>query len=92
MENLQYKCFAEIDLNDPFFDSLKASYREFSDWFQRKAGEYAYVFYGDNDLIDGFLYLKSEPQNIDDCSPPLFTNVPRGWLKVGTLKINAQTW
>lgn len=89
MENLQYKCFAEIDLNDPFFDSLKASYREFSDWFQRKAGEYAYVFYGDNDLIDGFLYLKPELQNINDCSPALSTNFPRGWLKVGTLKINA---
>ena len=34
MENLQYKRFADVNLNDPFFDSLKASYREFSDWFR----------------------------------------------------------
>ena len=54
MENLQYKRFADVNLNDPFFDSLKASYREFSDWFQRKAEEYAYVFYGNNGFIDGF--------------------------------------
>ncbi|WP_323175287.1 hypothetical protein [Neisseria cinerea] len=89
MENLQYKRFADVNLNDPFFDSLKSSYREFSDWFRRKAGEYAYVFYGDLGLIDGFLYLKAEPQVIDDCIPALSTNFPRGWLKVGTLKINA---
>ena len=37
MENLQYKRFADVNLNDPFFDSLKSSYREFSDWFRRKA-------------------------------------------------------
>lgn len=29
--------FSEIDLNDSFFDSLKASYAEFSDWFNRKS-------------------------------------------------------
>lgn len=89
MENLQYKRFADVNLNDPFFDSLKASYREFSDWFRRKAEEYAYVFYGDNGFIDGFLYLKAEPQIIDDCNPALSTDFSHGWLKVGTLKINA---
>jgi len=89
MENLQYKRFADVDLSDPFFDSLKDSYHEFSDWFRRKAEEYAYVFYGNRGLIDGFLYLKEEPQVIDDCTPALSTNINRGWLKVGTLKINA---
>lgn len=89
MKNLQYKRFADVNLNDPFFDSLKASYREFSDWFQRKSEEYAYVFYRDDGFIDGFLYLKAEPQIIDDCSPSLSTTFNHGWLKVGTLKINA---
>lgn len=89
MENLQYKRFADVNLDDPFFDSLKSSYREFSDWFRRKAGEYAYVFYGDRGLIDGFLYLKAEPQVINDCIPVLSTNFSSGWLKVGTFKINA---
>ena len=89
MENLQYKCFGEIDLNDPFFDSLKASYQEFSDWFQRKSNEYTYVFYGEHGLIDGFLYLKAESPIVDDCNPPLTTGKGSAWLKVGTLKINA---
>lgn len=89
MENLQYKRFADVDLSDPFFDSLKDSYREFPDWFQRKAEEYAYVFYDNCGLIDGFLYLKEESQVVDDCTPALSTNFSRGWLKVGTLKINA---
>lgn len=89
MENLQYKRFADVDLRDPFFDSLKDSYSEFPDWFQRKAEEYAYVFYDNRGLIDGFLYLKEESQVIDDCTPALSTNFSRGWLKVGTFKINA---
>ena len=90
MEHLQYKRFANVNLNDPFFDSLKASYQEFSDWFRRKANESAYVFYGERGLIDGFLYLKAESAIIDDCTPNLMADKNgRGWLKVGTLKINA---
>ena len=89
MENLQYRQFADIDLDDPFFDTLKQSYREFPDWFRRKACERAYVFYGDRGLIDGFLYLKEEPAVINDCSPNLTTVYGKGWLKVGTFKINA---
>ena len=84
MENLQYRQFADIDLDDPFFDTLKQSYREFPDWFRRKACERAYVFYGDRGLIDGFLYLKEEPAVINDCSPNLTTVYEKGWLKVGT--------
>ena len=45
MDNLIYSKFSEIDLNDPFFDSLKDDYKEFSDWFKRKANDYAYVLY-----------------------------------------------
>lgn len=35
--------FRELSLADPFFDSLKAGYREFPDWFARKADEDVYV-------------------------------------------------
>lgn len=35
--DLHYKKFKEVDLNDPFFDSLKNSYEEFPLWFARKA-------------------------------------------------------
>lgn len=41
--NLQLVKFHEVDLNDPFFDSLKEGYKEFQDWFQRKENENAFV-------------------------------------------------
>ncbi len=41
MENLVVQ--NETTLNDSFFDSLKADYVEFSDWFDRKAENKALV-------------------------------------------------
>lgn len=83
--NLTYKKFREIDLSDPFFDSLKSDYAEFEHWFARKAEDSAYVFFGDAGEIDGFLYLKMEDEAVDDVDPPL---PPACRVKVGTLKIN----
>lgn len=42
---MRYTPFAEINLLDTFFDTLRESYAEFNDWFLRKAaqGESAYV-------------------------------------------------
>ncbi|MFZ5643207.1 MAG: hypothetical protein ACOY46_06430 [Bacillota bacterium] len=39
--------FSEVNLDDPFFDSLKADYEEFPVWYKKKsdAGEYALVFH-----------------------------------------------
>lgn len=88
MNGLQYKKFSEINIDDIFFDSLKADYSEFADWFLRKAdaGEEAYVFYNSRRRMDGFLYLKKEAASDITIDPPL----PAGTaLKVGTLKINA---
>ena len=36
MDNLKLEYFSNINLNDPFFDSLKSDYKEFSDWFNKK--------------------------------------------------------
>lgn len=83
--NLNYKKFREIDLSDPFFDSLKKDYSEFERWFAKKADDSAYVFYGAAGGIDGFLYLKIENEAIDEVDPPL---PPARRVKVGTLKIN----
>ncbi|MGS0943695.1 N-acetyltransferase family protein (plasmid) [Pseudomonas luteola] len=83
---LAVKKFKDINLDDPFFDSLKASYKEFSDWFKRKAEDSTYIFENENGTIDGFLYLKVENGPISDVTPPL-PSARR--LKVGTLKINA---
>ncbi len=85
MTNLVLRKFSEIDLSDPFFDSLKNDYAEFSEWFARKSTDSAYVFYGDNTTIEGFLYLKEETEELRDIDPPL----PRAArLKIGTFKIN----
>lgn len=82
---LQTKCFREIPLDDPFFDSLKQDYKEFSDWFQRKADETAYVQYTDSQLC-AFMYLKREDEAITDVIPPM-EGARR--IKIGTLKIEA---
>lgn len=83
MGNLEYKKFNNINLNDPFFDSLKLDYKGFSDWFIRKSNEFAYVLYSGHH-IDGFLYLKEENE-ISDINPPIYN---KKILKVGTFKFN----
>ncbi|MGV7197652.1 N-acetyltransferase [Xanthomonas axonopodis] len=82
---LQLKQFKMIELADPFFDSLKAGYAEFPIWFQRKAEDWAYVFYGDLGTVEGFLYLKIESDAVEDTAPPL---PPARRVKVGTFKVN----
>ena len=77
--------FSQVDLRDPFFDSLKSDYQEFPAWFSKKANDYAYVFRADSGQIDGFLYVKVENGPLTDVMPPL---PPARRLKVGTLKIN----
>lgn len=83
----EYKKFAAINLDDVFFDSLKADYDEFTEWFEKKRDNLAYVFTDDNTgLIDGFLYLKQESEELSDIEPAL---PALNRLKVGTFKINA---
>ena len=65
MDNLQVTSFANINLKDPFFDSLRANYDGFDDWFNEKAssGANALVYYDDAALLD-FLYLKDENETL----------------------------
>lgn len=84
---LIYEKFKNIDLSDSFFDSLKQDYKEFSDWFERKSDEHAYIFRRDLRSIDGFLYLKVEDEALEDVSPPM-PSARR--IKIGTFKLNAQ--
>lgn len=88
MANLiEYKKFSSINIDDPFFDSLKEDYLGFEDWFKRKADKYAYVLYGEDNLLQGFLYLKDESDEVDDKIDPIMEIQKR--LKVGTFKIDA---
>ena len=69
--NFSLKKFSDINLNDPFFDSLKADYpgtdstSAFADWFPRKAqeGRTALVFDDENGL-GAFVCIKSETEHI----------------------------
>ncbi|MFG1227411.1 GNAT family N-acetyltransferase [Xanthobacter wiegelii] len=80
--------FKDVNLDDTFFDSLKAQYDEFSDWFHKKSAEPVYVIDGETGGgIRGFLYLKVEEGEITDVNPPL---PAKRRLKVGTLKVNAK--
>lgn len=80
------KLFKEINLNDPFFDSLKNDYVEFEDWFKRKGNERAFLF-EDDEGVQAFLYLKVEEEELTNITPPLPC---KKRIKVGTLKINAR--
>ena len=84
--DLQLQPFGEINLSDPFFDSLKAAYPEFSAWYNKKAaaGEQAYVFFFGDGRVADFLYMKIETEEVNDVVPVL---PAKRRLKVGTFKI-----
>ena len=78
--------FNQVNLEDPFFTSLKEDYEEFENWFQRKSDSEAYIQRKDNGELEAFLYLKIEEEAVEDINPRL----PEGkHLKVGTFKIDA---
>lgn len=81
------KSFNNINLADPFFDTLKRDYAEFETWFNRKAddGHEAFVLEDESAQLQGFLYLKEETDAITDVEPHL---PAAKRLKVGTFKIN----
>lgn len=84
--DLQIKSFSDIDVNDPFFDSLRDSYPKFNEWYSKKAtsGATAYCYYIDGELKD-FLYLKIEEEELTDITPVL---PAKKRLKVGTFKVD----
>lgn len=77
--------FKNINLSDPFFNTLKADYAEFEDWYNRKGDNEAF-YYEDEDGIQAFLYLKCEEEALTDIYPEL---PQKKRIKIGTLKINA---
>ena len=79
--------FGSLDINNHFFDSFKKTYSEFTQWFNRKCDEDAYVCII-NDEIVGFLYLKLENENSNYSDiEPQFSRKRR--LKVGTFKVES---
>ncbi len=83
---IKKKLFSDINDLDIFFDSLKADYEEFNDWFLGKAKVNSEAFVIESKTgLEAFLYLKEEYESLDDISPILPL---KRRLKVGTLKIN----
>lgn len=78
--------FNQIKINDPFFDTLKADYPEFPEWFDKKsnANEKAFI-YQVNSQIKAFLYLKDEYEEIELTDKTL---PKKKRLKIGTLKLS----
>lgn len=88
MQNdLKYEKFVNINLQDSFFNSLKSDYPGFDKWYVSKQdkGEYAYVKYKADGMIEGFLYIKNDGDVVEDVYPILKGNKI---LKIGTFKIN----
>lgn len=85
--SVQQKLFGELNLTDPFFDSLKEDYPGFERWFNSKANEKAYVTINEeNNLLLSFLYIKTEQrEEIYSDITPVFT--PKKRLKIGTFKV-----
>lgn len=84
-KNLEYATFAQINLNDLFFDSLKKDYAGFDEWFCKKSAEYAYVHYDKENNLDGFLYVKLDGTKVNDVEPVIKA---KKIVKIGTFKIN----
>ncbi len=84
-DRFNYVPFGKCDLNDPFFNTLKQDYPEFSDWFQKKGsiGEKAYI-YQDKKGICAFIYLKKENEEIE-LQDKILPKEER--LKIGTMKL-----
>lgn len=80
--------FAEVNINDIFFDSFREDYNEFNEWYKSKFDKVCYVCYSDN-YLTAFLYIKIEKIGSEDYSEikPIFSRKNR--LKIGTLKVTS---
>lgn len=85
--SIKKEYFGNININDPFFDSLKNDYKEFESWFNSKSDEVAYICLSQENSLMAFLYLKREdPEEPYPNISPVFA--PKVRLKVGTFKAN----
>ncbi|WGI17943.1 EVE domain-containing protein [Methanonatronarchaeum sp. AMET-Sl] len=79
-----------LDLDDPFFDSLKEDYPEFEEWFKKikKEGRDCFVYWKNNkeeNRLGALLIYKEETEQIGE--DPKLPKKPR--LKLSTLKVSA---
>lgn len=82
---LERKPIYNLDLNDPFFASLKEEYREFDEWFKKikREGRNCLVNYREGGGIGALLVYKLEDEPID-ASPPI---PKKRRIKLSTFKV-----
>lgn len=78
----------DINLNDPFFNSLRIDYPLFDEWFLRRVGngDYAYVTYDYQGNLGSFLLLKVESKD-DYNSLDLDYYLDNNVLKISSFKV-----
>lgn len=74
-----------LEINDPFFDSLKKEYEEFETWFKKikQEGRKCWVHFKNDGLIGALLIYKVEDESIDS-TPSL---PAKNRLKISTFKV-----
>lgn len=83
----KWEYLSELDINDSFFDSLKADYPEFEEWYSKKAKEGKQAFaYIDEQGIGAFVMLKRG--ECEDIHLENKTLPKRSRLKISTLKLS----
>lgn len=84
--NIKHQTFADVNLADNFFSTLKEDYPKFESWFNSHLDRDAYVLYDDDRKIQGFLHLKNEYNVVGDVRPQINA---KKILKVATFKVEA---
>ena len=80
--------FGDIEVSNSFFNSFRADYDGFDQWFLSKCDDEAYICKNDKGDILGFLYVKTEgvSENYSDIQPQF---IPKRRLKAGTFKVES---
>lgn len=85
---INYEYLYNVEIEDNFFDSLKADYKGFENWYKKKSleGKKAYITRYSNNEISSFLMLKVEDEKEDysNFKEPFKKDVR---LKITTFKV-----
>ena len=81
---IERKRFSELDVNEPFFNSLKEHYPNFVCWFNKKRDIHCYCVLQDNRLTD-CVYIKLEATDFSPLICPAF-DISSLKIKIGLFK------
>lgn len=75
----------DLNIDDPFFDTLKKDYPNFEEWFNKKALKDCYCYQENNQLLALLLLKVEENEDYSDIKPQMKSNKK---LKVSTFKVD----